>query len=166
MRTRETDTLPPSSGEGTPDPSSSWVLVVIGWLFASISVIGLRTRNGDPGATSAPPVRLRASAEEHERPTQDPSTPQEPRSVTGPSPAEDVDLRRSPPRELRRLPGIGPLRAAAIAEWRWQRGGAPFALQEVHGIGPRIEARALRALADAEPDESDPIGGLPRDGPR
>lgn len=49
------------------------------------------------------------------------------------------------PRELRRLPGIGQARAHAYAQLRWRLGAAP-PLDSVHGIGPRIRARAEEAL--------------------
>lgn len=59
---------------------------------------------------------------------------------------ETIELQRSGARELRRLPGIGPVRAARIVELRWERAGEEFELSEVEGIGPRTEARVLEAL--------------------
>ena len=61
-----------------------------------------------------------------------------------------VDLASSPPRELRRLPGIGPSRANAIVRLRRERGGAEFELQQVPGIGPRTEERVRRWLSEQE----------------
>lgn len=69
------------------------------------------------------------------------------RPVEAPEPSP-VDLSRSPARELRRLPGIGPSRANAIVRLRRERGEGEFALREVHGIGPRIEERVRRWLAE------------------
>lgn len=63
----------------------------------------------------------------------------------GPPPLP-LDPMTAPARELRRLPGIGPARAAAIAEYRWEQGGAPFALREVAGIGEATERRVLEWL--------------------
>ena len=163
MRTSATYTPPPPTGQGAPDPSSIWVLVVAGWLFASLSVSGLRAPASGAGAGSSALSRVEASGDEPGRAIR---APREPDPGVGRSAPVAVDLLRSPPRDLRRLPGIGPLRAAAIAEWRWRTGGAPFALREVHGIGPRTEARALGALARAHPGGPAPAGALLRDGPR
>jgi predicted flap endonuclease-1-like 5' DNA nuclease len=61
-------------------------------------------------------------------------------------PPQSVDLQRSSARELRRLPGIGAVRANRVVDLRWERGGAEFELTEVEGIGPLTEARVLEAL--------------------
>ena len=71
----------------------------------------------------------------------------EPVRPTEPEPAPPpavLDPRSAPPRELRRLPGIGEARAIAIARLRWERGGAPLYLGEVPGVGPGTVA-AVRA---------------------
>ena len=57
-----------------------------------------------------------------------------------------IDLSAAPARVLRRLPGIGPTRSAAIVETRWQRGGQEFELNDVPGIGERTRDRALEGL--------------------
>jgi hypothetical protein len=59
-------------------------------------------------------------------------------------PASDPD--RMSPRELRRLPAIGPTRALAIARARWEEGltGGPEAWDEVPGIGPET-VRSIRS---------------------
>lgn len=100
----------------------SWLLILLGWVFASTSLEWVsRRRAPDPG-------RARGS----------------------------IDLQRSGARDLRRLPGIGPARAAAIVELRWERGAEGFELQEVRGIGPRTEARVMDALAaEGAPDRVD-----------
>lgn len=59
-----------------------------------------------------------------------------------------IELSRSPPRELRRLPGIGRRRAVDLAQARFERGdGEPLDLQAIPGIGPKIEARVRERLA-------------------
>lgn len=60
-----------------------------------------------------------------------------------------VDLSTSSARELRQLPGIGALRAAAIVELRWQRGPRGFELGEIPGIGSQTEARVKEWLESA-----------------
>jgi hypothetical protein len=67
-------------------------------------------------------------------------------AATPPDPVAPIDLQRSCARELRRLPGIGQLRAAKIVDLRWERGGETFPLGEVHGIGPKTEARVREVL--------------------
>ncbi|MFT7486925.1 MAG: DNA uptake protein ComE-like DNA-binding protein [Candidatus Paceibacteria bacterium] len=64
-------------------------------------------------------------------------------------PAQQVspNLLTSPARDLRRLPGVGPARAAAIAEYRWLKAGTPFELHEIPGIGLGTEARVQKWLA-------------------
>lgn len=52
-------------------------------------------------------------------------------------------------RELRRFPGIGPRRALAIVEHRWQH-GPDFELEDVPGIGP-LTAAGVRAARDRDP---------------
>ncbi|MBM3977033.1 MAG: hypothetical protein FJ299_08595 [Planctomycetes bacterium] len=48
--------------------------------------------------------------------------------------------------ELEALPGVGEVRALAIAQARWEAGvaGRPLVLEDVPGIGPET-ARAIRA---------------------
>lgn len=69
----------------------------------------------------------------------------EPTTDLPPRPATDPAY--SSARELRRLPGIGPARSAAIVEWRWAHGTDGFRLSDVPGIGEFTEAKALEALA-------------------
>jgi competence protein ComEA len=53
-----------------------------------------------------------------------------------------VNLNTATEAELDTLPGIGPVLAAAIVEWRTQNGGFTSIeqLQEVSGIGPTTYA--------------------------
>lgn len=98
-----------------------WLWVLVGYLLAS--------------STSAV---SRAPFECDERLIPRESSPREPRSH-----------RELSVRELRSLPGIGQMRALAIARTRWQaeRAGRAFELESVPGIGPRIAQRMESALA-------------------
>ncbi|MFQ5844616.1 MAG: ComEA family DNA-binding protein [Planctomycetota bacterium] len=64
--------------------------------------------------------------------------------------AATIDLNSSPPHRLRLLPGIGPVRAAAIVETRSRDG--PFRrleeLRRVPGIGPHTVEGLRRSGAD------------------
>ncbi len=53
--------------------------------------------------------------------------------------AGSVDVNRASADELQRLPGIGPMTAARIVEYRAAHGGfrRPEELQDVPGIGPK-----------------------------
>lgn len=71
----------------------------------------------------------------------------------GPGPAirplrSAPDPDRAPPRELRRLPGVGPRLALEIERARWDAGGS-LELEDVHGIGPLV-ARAIRVWLEAQ----------------
>jgi len=62
-----------------------------------------------------------------------------------------LDLNRAPPQVLEVLPGIGPARAAALAEERIRRPFASLAeVERVHGIGPATAA-GLRGWAEVDP---------------
>jgi DNA uptake protein ComE-like DNA-binding protein len=96
--------------------SPTWLLLTLGWVFATTS---LRWASPSPhleGQTN--PI---------------------------------VDLESSSARDFRRLPGIGPSRAAGIVDLRWRRGRQGFSLEEVRGIGPRTQARALAANGKSPP---------------
>ncbi|MEO8107715.1 MAG: helix-hairpin-helix domain-containing protein [Actinomycetes bacterium] len=56
----------------------------------------------------------------------------------GTAPASVVNLNTATPVELETLPGIGPVLAAAIVDWRTQNGGFTSVdqLEQVSGIGP------------------------------
>ncbi len=70
-------------------------------------------------------------------------------TVRPPSPGPTrVQLESACPRELRRLPGIGPSRATAIAQMRWELGGARFPLHAIQGIGEKTAARVQAWLAE------------------
>jgi hypothetical protein len=68
--------------------------------------------------------------------------------VLEPSPL-DPDLMNA--RELKRLPSIGPARALAIAQSRWEQGlrGGPQSWEAIPGIGPET-VRAVRSALDRE----------------
>lgn len=56
-------------------------------------------------------------------------------------------------RELRRIPGVGQVRALAIARERWrsERAGEEFVLLDVSGIGPSIAGQIRAWKADPPP---------------
>lgn len=66
---------------------------------------------------------------------------------TGSAPAGLVNLNTATPAELEALPGVGPVTAAAIVEWRTRHGGFTSVedLLEVHGIG-EVTLERLAAL--------------------
>lgn len=55
-------------------------------------------------------------------------------------PGERIDLNTAPVADLERLPGIGAVKAQAIADWREEHGAFqhPEELMEVYGIGEKI----------------------------
>ena len=65
-----------------------------------------------------------------------------------------LDAARMPPRELRRLPGIGRSRAIDVARARWEHdpNDGPLAWSDVHGIGEKTEARVVEWLAERGAD--------------
>lgn len=69
-------------------------------------------------------------------------------SVGPPRDLAPIDLVRSAPRDLRRLPGIGDRRAIDIARARWNHppGAAELDLTDVHGIGAGTAASVRAAL--------------------
>jgi hypothetical protein len=71
----------------------------------------------------------------------------EPVAPAGPTLRRTLDVDDASPRELRRLPGIGATRAAAIAQTRWERGGEMFPLSQIAGIGPKTAERVEAWLA-------------------
>jgi transposase len=109
-------------------PSTSAVVVLVGWLVVSGVAIApedadrLSSSLGSGGEEAWPANFLR------ERNT--------------------ADLGRMCPRELRRLPGLGQVRALAYARARWQNDPAlgPLALEAVPGIGPETARRVAAEL--------------------
>jgi len=99
-----------------------WVLLLVGWL--SVQTVLDRRRASAVAALSA-------SEQAADRP-----------GVADPACA--------PPRELRRLPGIGEVRALAIARARWEHSAqaGAFRLEDVPGIGPLTARRVERFLED------------------
>lgn len=102
----------------------AWLLVLTGWLVASTQL-----RDGHSSFTERE-IRERAPFGVLDPPTRDPD--------------------RMNPRELRRLPAVGPARALAIARARWESGlkGGPEAWDEVPGIGPET-VRSIRSAIGA-----------------
>ena len=66
------------------------------------------------------------------------------------TPERSLDLERLSAREMRRLPGIGPQRALAIARARWEQSlrGAPEAWDVIPGIGEET-VRSIRESIEA-----------------
>ena len=83
--------------------------------------------------------------------------------IPGASPAPARTLDELPPRELRRLPGIGPTRALAIARARWEHGlrGAPRAWDVVPGIGAET-VHAIESALTARSAASGALSPTPR----
>lgn len=73
-----------------------------------------------------------------------------------------LDLNRASPRELARVPGVGPTLAEAIVAERRRRGGfATLAeLDEVRGVGPKKLA-ALARFVEARPQRDATRGARP-----
>jgi competence ComEA-like helix-hairpin-helix protein len=89
----------------------------------------------------------------------DPASADEPAvdSAPGPAPAT-TDLNRASARELDRLPGVGPVLAARIIDYR-SRHGAFRQVEElmaVRGIGPRLYARLAPRVSVAGRDRKAP----------
>ena len=61
----------------------------------------------------------------------------------------DLDPARMPPRELRRLPGIGERRAIDVSRARWEHDprDGPLAWSDIHGIGEKTEAGVVEWLS-------------------
>ena len=57
-------------------------------------------------------------------------------------PVDPVDLNTATVAELDQLPGVGPVTAQKIIDWRTQHGhfDSPEELEEVDGIGPKTYA--------------------------
>lgn len=81
-----------------------------------------------------------------------PSPEGTPDSGRGAAPAGPVDINTADEAALQELPGVGPVTAAAIAEWRAQHGQFTTVeeLLEVSGIGPRT-LETLRPLVQVRP---------------
>ncbi len=62
----------------------------------------------------------------------------------------ELDPARMPPRELRRLPGVGRTRAIAAARARWEHDpkDGPLAWSDVDGIGEKTEKRVTAWLLE------------------
>lgn len=121
------DRIPESEFEPSRTRVPAWLYVLTGWLLASTQ---LQTGRGP---LTERETRERAPFDVLDPPTSDPD--------------------RMSPRELRRLPAIGPARALAIARARWEEGltGGPEAWDEVPGIGPET-VRSIRS-AIGSPEE-------------
>lgn len=73
----------------------------------------------------------------------DPASSGVPDADSAAAPASTTDLNRASARELDRLPGVGPVLAARIIDYRAQHGAFRRVeeLMAVRGIGPRLYAR-------------------------
>ena len=118
----------------TPPPS--WFWIALGVLVVAALEDPPPRSPASPTSTGSPgPDGLDVSARV-------PHPPRPPRAV-GPPCARD----------LRRIPGIGALRAVALVDARWEaeRAGRTFEPRDVPGIGPALEAQ-LAAHAGAARD--------------
>ena len=110
--------------EPAPESVSPCLYVLAGWLLASAQLGSVRPTIEAAEAAARMPAGARSPAE--------------------------TDPDRMSPRELRRLPAIGPTRALAIIHARWELGltGGPEAWEDIPGIGPET-VRAIRNALDA-----------------
>jgi hypothetical protein len=112
--------------------------VLTGWLLASAQLDSARPPSGRLGACRLGTSRTFPAEQEILE-----------RMPAGALDSSEVEPDRMSPRELRRLPAIGPTRALAIAKARWERGltGGPEAWEDVPGIGPET-VRSIRGAMD------------------
>ena len=105
-----------------PKRATAWMYVLAGWLLASAQLGSAQLHIDGSEAEARMPAGARSP--------------------------EETDPDRMSPRELRRLPAIGPTRALAIARARWERGltGGPEAWEDIPGIGPETVRAIRRAL--------------------
>ena len=91
-------------------------------------------------------------------PIADASTPREARR-------DGIDLNTAGPGELETLPGIGPVKARAIVDYREQTGGFGSVTQvmEVTGIGPATYESIRDLVYVEQPAASPPTGPPPRE---
>jgi competence protein ComEA len=107
----------------------------------AIERAGGLTRSADTGALNLAELLIDGQQVVVPSTTGAGATPAEPPSADGavaPSAAGPVSLNSASEAELETLPGIGPVLAAAIVQWRTDNGGFTSIdqLQDVSGIGP------------------------------
>jgi hypothetical protein len=107
--------------------------VLAGWLLASAQLDSAHLGAGRVGTGWTVPSEVEIGE----------------RMPAGALDSSEVEPDRMSPRELRRLPAIGPTRALAIARARWERGltGGPEAWEDIPGIGPET-VRSIRGAMD------------------
>jgi comEA protein len=89
-------------------------------------------------------------------------------AAADPTPAPTTDLNRASAPELDRLPGVGPVLAARIIDYRAQHGAFRRVeeLMAVRGIGPRLYARLAPRVTVAGGDRrAAPPAAAPTAGP-
>jgi len=121
-----------------------WVIVGLAWLILFGCGVERWRREADArGWWSAAPERR---AETISAVREDPET----------VPSPPIDLNRCDAGDLERLPGIGPVRAARIVEWREKHG--PFLsvkdLVRVSGVGEKTLARVESLIVAGAAEEN------------
>jgi competence protein ComEA len=116
----------------------------------AIKAAGGTTRNADTGTLNLAEILIDGQqvvvpSQRESQPGAPPSVPGTTASSSTPAPTTSgatVSINSASAAELEVLPGIGPVLAAAIVDWRVQNGGftAIEQLQEVSGIGPATYA--------------------------